>query len=155
VTFASASPAALPPSGLPGLDPKWSRLIATPGLDTGRTWHVLDNQVGNPRLTLLCVHGNPTWSYLWRDLIVSAPDDVRVIAIDHLDMGFSERTGTTRRLKQRIDDLSALTDEIGLTGPVVTVGHDWGGPIRSPTEGLARTIADPDGSCPRSPQGRV
>jgi len=129
VTFASASPAALPPSGLPGLDPKWSRLIATPGLDTGRTWHVLDNQVGNPRLTLLCVHGNPTWSYLWRDLIVSAPDDVRVIAIDHLDMGFSERTGTTRRLKQRIDDLSALTDEIGLTGPVVTVGHDWGGPI--------------------------
>lgn len=129
MTFGSASPATLPPKGLPGLDPKWSRLIATPGLDDGRTWHLLDNQVEDPRLTLLCVHGNPTWSYLWRDLVASAPDDVRVIAIDQLDMGYSERTGTIRRLSRRIDDLSALTDEIGLTGPVVTVAHDWGGPI--------------------------
>jgi acyl-coenzyme A synthetase/AMP-(fatty) acid ligase/pimeloyl-ACP methyl ester carboxylesterase len=54
---------------------------------------------------------------------------VRVIAIDQLDMGFSERTGTVRRLAQRIDDLSALTDAMEVTGPVVTVAHDWGGPI--------------------------
>jgi acyl-coenzyme A synthetase/AMP-(fatty) acid ligase/pimeloyl-ACP methyl ester carboxylesterase len=81
------------------------------------------------RLTLLCVHGNPTWSYLWRNLLAEAPEDVRVIAIDHLDMGFSERTGTVRRLSQRIDDFSALTEELDLTGPIVTVAHDWGGPI--------------------------
>jgi len=62
-------------------------------------------------------------------VLAKSPDDVRVIAIDHLDMGFSERTGSVRRLLQRIDDLSALTDELGLTGPVVTVAHDWGGPI--------------------------
>ena len=120
----------LPDPGLDGLEPSWSRLITTPELDgVGRTWHVLDNQVVDPRVTLLCVHGNPTWSYLWRDVIANAPSDVRVIAIDHLDMGFSERTGTTRRLEQRIDDLCALTDEMGLTGPIVTVAHDWGGPI--------------------------
>jgi acyl-coenzyme A synthetase/AMP-(fatty) acid ligase/pimeloyl-ACP methyl ester carboxylesterase len=94
-----------------------------------RTWHVLDNQVEEPTVTLLCVHGNPTWSYLWRDLLAEAPPNVRVIAIDQLDMGFSERTGTVRRLGQRIDDLAALTDELGVEGPVVTVAHDWGGPI--------------------------
>jgi pimeloyl-ACP methyl ester carboxylesterase len=130
VTSGSTSPAALPVPGLDGLDAQWSRLVTTPQLDgIGRTWHVLDNQVVDPAVTLLCVHGNPTWSYLWRDLIAQAPSDVRVIAIDHLDMGFSERTGTTRRLEQRIDDLCALTDELELTGPVVTVAHDWGGPI--------------------------
>jgi acyl-coenzyme A synthetase/AMP-(fatty) acid ligase/pimeloyl-ACP methyl ester carboxylesterase len=95
----------------------------------GRTWHVLDNRVVDPTLTLLCVHGNPTWSYLWRDLIAEAPATVRVVAVDHLDMGYSERTGTTRRLNQRIEDLCALTDELDLAGPVVTVAHDWGGPI--------------------------
>jgi acyl-coenzyme A synthetase/AMP-(fatty) acid ligase/pimeloyl-ACP methyl ester carboxylesterase len=90
---------------------------------------VLDNQVVDPVLTLLCVHGNPTWSYLWRDLFAGAPPTVRVIAIDQLDMGYSERTATTRRLAQRIEDLAALTDELDVTGPVVTVAHDWGGPI--------------------------
>ncbi len=80
-------------------------------------------------MTLLCVHGNPSWSYLWREVLAQAPPDVRVIAVDHLDMGFSERTDTNRRLEQRIDDLGALTDHLDLTGPVVTVAHDWGGPI--------------------------
>ncbi len=130
MTSGSTSPATLPDPGLEGLDPRWSRLVTTPHLDgVGRTWHLLDNQVEEPRVTLLCVHGNPTWSYLWRDVIAQAPADVRVVAIDHLDMGFSERTGTTRRLDQRVDDLCALTDELDLTGPVVTVAHDWGGPI--------------------------
>ncbi len=125
----TSAPAALPPKGFPGLEADWSRLVTTPGLDGGRTWHLLDNQVEDATITLLCVHGNPTWSYLWRDLVASAPDDIRVISIDHLDMGYSERTGTTRRLAQRIDDLCALTEELELTGPVVTVAHDWGGPI--------------------------
>jgi len=130
VRSGSVAPATHPPRDLPGLDPKWSRLVATPDLDDGgRTWHILDNAVEAPELTLLCVHGNPTWSYLWRDLLAAAPEGVRVIAVDQLDMGYSERTGTTRRLAQRIDDLSALTDALNLTGPVVTVAHDWGGPI--------------------------
>lgn len=44
-------------------------------------------------------------------------------------MGFSDRTGTTRRLADRIEDLCALTLELEITGPVVTIAHDWGGPI--------------------------
>ena len=122
--------ASTPPVGLDGLDPSWSRLILVPGTDgVGRTWHVLDNRTVDPRLTLLCVHGNPSWSYLFRNLVRSAPDGVRVIAVDQLDMGFSERTGRIRRLATRVDDLCELTDAMGIDGPVVTVAHDWGGPI--------------------------
>ncbi len=125
-----SAPATLPPPGLDGLDPAWSRLVSVPGIDErGRTWHVLDNGVTNPRVTLLCVHGNPSWSYLFRNLLRDAPLDVRVVAVDQLEMGFSERSGTFRRLTTRVDDLSTLSKELGITGPVVTVAHDWGGPV--------------------------
>ncbi len=127
-----SAPAALPPPGLAGFDPAWSRLVTTADGDgTPRTWHILDSWSSPmpPRLTLLCVHGNPSWSYLFRHLLAAAPDDVRVVAVDHLDMGFSERTGTLRRLATRVDDLERITTELDITGPTVTVAHDWGGPI--------------------------
>ena len=64
------APATVPPPGLAGLDPAWSRLVTVPNLDgIGRTFHLLDNGVADPEITLLCVHGNPSWSYLWRDLV--------------------------------------------------------------------------------------
>jgi olefin beta-lactone synthetase len=123
-------PAALPPSGLPGLDAAWSRLISATDVDgIERTWHVLDTGDDGAAGTLLCVHGNPTWSYLWRELARQAPSGWRVVAVDHLDMGYSERTGTERGLERRIDDLQTVTTALGLRGPVVTVAHDWGGPI--------------------------
>ncbi|MDP1876919.1 MAG: AMP-ligase, partial [Actinomycetota bacterium] len=103
------SPAELPPEGLPGLDARWSRLVAARDADgVRRTWHVLDTHAGDdrgtPALTVLCVHGNPTWSYLWRAVLAKAPHDVRVVAVDQLDMGYSERTATVRRLADRVDD---------------------------------------------------
>lgn len=52
-----------------------------------------------------------------------------MVAVDQLDMGFSARTGTTRTLAQRVTDLADFTDDLGLTGPVITLGHDWGGVI--------------------------
>ncbi|GLY28175.1 acyl-CoA synthetase [Kineosporia sp. NBRC 101731] len=113
-----------------GVDARWVRSVTTPE----GTWHVLDNQAvldREPVGTLLCVHGNPTSSYLWRHVIaeLSTGDRPwRVIAMDQLNMGWSSRTGR-RRLGQRLDDLAALTDELGLEGPVVTLGHDWGGCI--------------------------
>jgi len=140
------APAALPPEGLPGLDPAWSRLVEVVDADgVVRTWHLLDGAgevasrwPGEPLGTVLAVHGNPTWSYLWRDALVAAAEvGWRVVAVDQLDMGFSERTGTRRRLARRIDDLGRLTDVLGLTGPrgtggpVVTLGHDWGGLVSS------------------------
>jgi acyl-coenzyme A synthetase/AMP-(fatty) acid ligase/pimeloyl-ACP methyl ester carboxylesterase len=122
--------ASTPPGGLDGLDPAWSRLVHVPRTDgVGRTWHVLDNQVPDAHLTVLCVHGNPSWSYLFRNLVRRAPSGVRVIAVDQLEMGFSERSGRLRTLPTRVDDLCELTDEMGLDGQIVTVAHDWGGPI--------------------------
>ena len=101
-----------------------------------RTWHVLDthadrsvSDVADVELTLLCVHGNPTWSYLWRRVLAGAPAGVRVVAVDQLDMGYSERTHSVRRLAQRVEDLTSLSAALGIDGPVVTVAHDWGGPI--------------------------
>lgn len=130
------APAQLPPSGITGLDPAWSRLVVAPDAGgVGRTWHLLDSHAGapdppRPLLTLLCVHGNPSWSFLWRSVLAGvASDDVRVIAVDQLDMGFSERTGQKRTLATRVDDLHHLTTTLGLTGLVVTVAHDWGGPV--------------------------
>ena len=128
----------------PGVPAAWSRHVQVPSTaavdapGTTHTWHLLDNAPDlagrgvEPAGTLLCVHGNPTWSYLWRTLAAAgstAERPWRVIAVDQLDMGFSDRTGAFRRLADRITDLGDLTDALGLTGPVVSVGHDWGGII--------------------------
>ena len=133
-----AQPARLPPAGLPDLDPSWSSLVDIVDADgVTRTFHVLDSWTGRsdePVGTLLCVHGNPTWGYLWRRLLATAPPGWRVIAPDQLGMGYSERIGAPRVLARRVDDLGRLTDALGVTGPggtgpVVTVAHDWGGII--------------------------
>ncbi|TFC91994.1 alpha/beta hydrolase [Cryobacterium sp. TMT3-29-2] len=143
---ATPAPASLPPAGLAGLDAAFSRLVPVVSPASGhpvtRTWHLLDNgerlaELGvTPVGTVLCVHGNPTWSYLWREFVTAATDAAangseawRVIAVDQLEMGFSERAGAPRPLATRVRDLAELTDTLGLVGPVVTFGHDWGGSI--------------------------
>jgi acyl-coenzyme A synthetase/AMP-(fatty) acid ligase/pimeloyl-ACP methyl ester carboxylesterase len=89
----------------------------------------VDPETEQPRVTYLCVHGNPTWSYLWRSLAAAADPRDRVIAVDQLGMGYSERSDELHRYADRVSQLGALTDALGLHGPVVTVGHDWGGAI--------------------------
>lgn len=133
---AAQDPVGLPPRELPGLDPAWSRVVTAADAEgVTRRWHVLDNgplleQRGERvRHTLLCVHGNPTWSYLWRRVLDQAPPGWRVVAVDQLGMGWSERPGDPRTLGQRIEDLVGLTDSLDITGPVSTLAHDWGGPI--------------------------
>ncbi|GGC94976.1 acyl-CoA synthetase [Tersicoccus solisilvae] len=132
-------------SAWPGVPEGCSRYLpvtSSAAVDAGAVhrWHVLDNAAllpadVEPAGTLLCVHGNPTWSYLWRSLLEPAARRTaeeggpwRVIAVDQLDMGLSARTGP-RRLADRVTDLGDLTHALGVTGPVVTVGHDWGGSI--------------------------
>lgn len=128
----------------PGLEGRYSGYLDVPSSSkvdrpgTVHRWHLLDNeeeliQQGiTPQGTLLCVHGNPTWSYLWRSLFNHVSQNAlpwRVIAVDQLDMGFSARTGEFRRLADRVNDLGDLTDALGVEGPITTVGHDWGGII--------------------------
>lgn len=140
----------LPAAGLPGLPAEYSQRIEVPGAladaGTSRSWHYLDTGAAlaeagvEPAGTVLAVHGNPTWSYLWRSLVTQSVEQARashdtgrpawrIVAVDQLEMGWSERSDLTRTLEQRIADLAAFTETIGLAGPVVTVGHDWGGVI--------------------------
>ena len=104
-------PAGTVPHGLPGLDPRYSHVLRDA---RGATWHYLDT---GPELarhgvtpvgTVLAVHGNPTWSYLWRDLVTDSVAAAqgggaawRVVAVDQLEMGFSARTGEHRPLARR------------------------------------------------------
>lgn len=128
--------------GMPGIDPSWSRLVEAPDADgIRRTWHLLDTHAETedagerPRGTLLAIHGNPTWSYLWRRLLAAAPPGWRVVAVDQLGMGFSDRPHGSMRaprtLAHRIEDLSRLTDALDLGDRVVVAGHDWGGMVAS------------------------
>ncbi|MCW2809942.1 MAG: alpha/beta fold hydrolase, partial [Friedmanniella sp.] len=123
-------PQEIRPEELDGVDPAWSRFVEVPdAAGVTRRWHVLDNGAEPTVGTMLCVHGNPTWSYLWRRFLAQAPTGWRVVAVDHLGMGWSERLDAPRTLPERVSDLGTLTAALEITGPVVTVAHDWGGLI--------------------------
>lgn len=88
--------------------------------------HYVDEGNGEP---LLFVHGNPTWSFYWRNLIVGLRDSHRCIAVDHIGCGLSDKPQKYEyTLARRIDDLSRLVEELDLTG-VTLLAHDWGGAI--------------------------
>jgi len=88
----------------------------------------LDSQ--NPSDTaLLCVHGNPTWSFYYRSLMDHFSQDLRVVIPDHLGMGLSSRfKNETFTLSDRVDHLVELLEHLNLK-KIYLVVHDWGGPI--------------------------
>ncbi len=88
--------------------------------------HYVDEGTGP---VLLCVHGNPTWSFYWRHLIAELRANYRVIAIDHVGCGLSDKPQNySYTLTQHIENLIALVDRLELEN-VTLVAHDWGGPI--------------------------
>jgi haloalkane dehalogenase len=88
---------------------------------------------------VLLLHGNPSWSFLWRDLILAlAAKGRRVIAPDHLGMGLSARPQRFLRLADRIQAVQGLVDHLGLKAFDLGV-HDWGGAIGF---GLATRMPD-------------
>ena len=80
----------------------------------------------------LTVHGNPTWSFYYRDLVKALSKDFRCIVPDHIGMGLSDRPDDARynyTLKSRVDDLDKLMELLAPKGPVTLIVHDWGGMI--------------------------
>lgn len=78
---------------------------------------------------VLMLHGNPTWSFFYRDLIRQVSPQVRCIAPDHIGMGLSEKPESyPYTLERRIGDIAALVQALGLTS-IRLVVHDWGGAI--------------------------
>lgn len=78
---------------------------------------------------VLMLHGNPTWSFYYRELIKALRPAMRGVAPDHIGMGLSEKPeGYDYTLATRIADVEALVAHLGLKR-VHLVVHDWGGAI--------------------------
>jgi haloalkane dehalogenase len=90
---------------------------------------------------VLMLHGNPSWSYYWRHLVLGLRDRYRCIVPDHVGMGLSDKPDDAQyeyTLQSRIDDLDALLKHLRIDGPVTLAVHDWGGMI-----GFGWALRDP------------
>jgi haloalkane dehalogenase len=81
---------------------------------------------------VVMLHGNPSWSYYWRKLVLGLRGRYRCIVPDHLGMGLSDKPDDahyTYTLRSRIDDLERLLDSLDLGDQLTLAVHDWGGMI--------------------------
>jgi len=104
----------------------------------GVRMHYLDEGRGDP---VVCVHGNPTWSFYYRKLAATLSSNHRVIVPDHVGCGLSDKPGDDRydyTLARRISDLEDLLDHLDVDR-ITLVVHDWGGAI-----GLGWAVRHPD-----------
>jgi cis-3-alkyl-4-acyloxetan-2-one decarboxylase len=104
----------------------------------GQRYHYLDEGSGP---VLLMVHGNPTWSFYWRDLITALRDRYRIVVVDHIGCGLSSKPAANDypyRLARRIADLNELIEKLDLK-QITLVAHDWGGAI-----GMGAAVAAPE-----------
>lgn len=92
----------------------------------GARMHYVDEGAGEP---VVMLHGNPTWSFLYRNLICGLRDSHRVIAPDHVGCGLSDKPQEyPYRLATHIGNLEHLIDHLGLADITLAM-HDWGGAI--------------------------
>ncbi|MFK7985704.1 MAG: alpha/beta fold hydrolase [Sandaracinaceae bacterium] len=95
----------------------------------GHAMHYLDEGQGKP---VVMVHGNPTWSFYYRDLVKTLSGERRCIVPDHIGMGLSDKPDDRQypyTLARRVDDLDTLLAKLGVNEDVTLVVHDWGGMI--------------------------
>lgn len=93
----------------------------------GRLVHFVDEGEGRP---VLLVHGNPTWSYLWRKVVPLLAPGLRVVAPDLLGLGLSDkpRRPDDHTLELHVETIAGLVEGLDLR-EVILVGQDWGGPV--------------------------
>ena len=110
-------------------------------LEVGQTrLHYVDEGPRDAPPTLF-VHGNPTWSYLWRRPLAELPNDGRrCIAFDHMGFGRSDKPPymSAYTLETHIRNALGLVEALDLTDLTLVV-HDWGGPI-----GLGALLEQPE-----------
>src|SRR5262245_35986814 len=91
----------------------------------GIRYHYLDEGRGPP---VVMVHGNPTWSFYYRNLVLALRDTHRTIVPDHIGCGLSDKPDDAHyayTLDQRVRDLEFLIEQLGLTEKLSLVVHDW------------------------------
>lgn len=92
----------------------------------GFRMHYIDEGEGP---TIICLHGEPTWGYLYREVIPILSKDYRVIVPDYMGFGKSETPQHVEyTAKRHTDNLEVLVEELDLHG-ITLVCHDWGGQI--------------------------
>lgn len=82
--------------------------------------------------TVLMLHGNPSWSYYWRKLVLGLRDRYRCVVPDHIGMGLSDKPDDKHyqyTLRSRIQDLDRLLEHAGVGDNLTLAVHDWGGMI--------------------------
>ena len=100
--------------------------------------HYVEEGQGSP---VLMLHGNPTWSYLYRRITPPvARAGYRALAVDHMGFGRSDRPPGHQRytLRRHVDNLVAFIRALDLRD-ITLVMQDWGGPI-----GLGAAVEEPD-----------
>jgi pimeloyl-ACP methyl ester carboxylesterase len=122
-------------SGLRHLYPYTSHYLDLNGFK----YHYLDEGQGEP---LVMVHGNPTWSFYFRELINNFSPRFRTIVPDHIGCGLSDKPDIDAYgfgLENRVADLEMLLDHLDLGHNITLVLHDWGGMI-----GMAYAVRHPE-----------
>lgn len=117
----------------------WRKLypFASQTLDLdGQQYHYVDEGEGKP---ILFVHGNPTWSFYWRNLITAFRGTHRTLAVDHIGCGLSDKPQNYEyTLEQHIENLTRFLERLELKNITLAV-HDWGGAI-----GLGAAVRQPE-----------
>ncbi len=112
------------PSSLPGYD--FTHHYADVG---GFRMHYLDEGRGQ---TVVMLHGNPNWSYYYRNLVTALRDSYRCLVPDHIGCGLSDKPSDDRyeySLARRVSDLELWLDKLDAARDLTLVVHDWGGMI--------------------------
>ncbi|AGE91779.1 haloalkane dehalogenase (plasmid) [Photobacterium damselae subsp. piscicida DI21] len=93
----------------------------------GKKMAYIEHGIGDP---IVFLHGNPTSIFLWRNIIPYLEGQGRLIAIDMIGMGDSDKLDNTEdgsySLKENTRYTSALLEELGVNENVTLVLHDWG-----------------------------
>jgi len=95
----------------------------------GQQYHFVNEGKGSP---VVMVHGNPSWSFYYRNLVSQLSKNHQCIVPDHIGCGLSDKPGDESydyTLANRIDDLEALLEHLGIKENITLVVHDWGGMI--------------------------
>jgi pimeloyl-ACP methyl ester carboxylesterase len=115
-------------------------------LKNGVQMHYLDEGprtvTGPSKGAVVMVHGNPTWSFYYRDVVRALQSTHRCIVPDHIGMGLSDKPSDdvySYTLAQRVEDLDTLIRSTVPEGPITLIMHDWGGMI-----GTAWAVKNPD-----------
>ena len=158
---AGSTPPPLPAWLAPHLP--WPRRahVLEEGPDAGRRLHLVDRPASPGGRAVLLVHGNPTWSFLWRKVIAALdPARFRAVAPDLLGFGLSDALPGLRdhSLARHADALAELVRALDLRD-LILVGQDWGGPLctalgaRLPERVTGLVLANTSVLVPASPRG--